>query len=647
MSRVDIKISFQCNNHCIFCVQGDKRNYCADKTLKEIKTILKAERAVGKTSVVFTGGEVTLRRDDLLSSVKYAKTLGYQDIQIQTNGRLFSYLSFCNEIISAGANEFTPALHGSSAIIHDELTMSPGSFAQTVQGIKNLKLLNQRVLTNSVITKKNYKDLPQLASLLVSLKVDQFQLAFIHINQIIANDNKKINKIVPKVSHVMPYVKQALDIGIISGANCMTEAIPYCLMKGYENYIAEKIIPEANVFDAEKPIKNYSQYRRNHGKSKGDNCINCMHNQACEGPWKEYPKIFGWDEFKPVNKNPKPAINQMNIRADLITPFFRLDNIVKNKHIKNLYIYYPSLFKTYNASHLPTYKQIIKKLKLLYTQRAAVNLFFVGFPLCIFSKADMSWFAERIIKFNSVYTNKCEDCVLKKDCFGIPKDYVKFANLKDIKTIHNEDIFNSNDIRKNSHFLQQKWTEGKKHQRFFWEKYFKDINGSILDVGAGLGEFVSFSPKKNIGIDNNIDNINNYMAQKYKLNLMHGDMLKLDFPDNYFAGIYNHHVIEHLNSTREAIQAFREMKRVLNKNGKLLVIMAGKDSREDTFMSNQSGHHLLLSKEKLEQMICSIGFSKYRIFPYVFIEEFVNFNFDAKIDSSNLKEYSLILIAEK
>jgi len=304
MTRLDLKVGFQCNNYCIFCVQGDKRYKYPDRNLKEIKLILHRGSKELRRNVVFTGGEATLRKNILLKAVAYAKKIGYQTIQIQSNGRMFVYLDYCKELIMAGANEFSPALHGSTPDIHDELTQAPGSFEQTTQGIRNLKLLNQRVLSNSVITKKNYKDLPKLSELLVQLKVNQFQLAFIHINQIIASNASKINDIVPRVSKVMPYVKKALDIGIMADVSCMTEAIPYCLMCGYEDYIAEKIIPEAHVFDAEIDITDYSQYRRNQGKAKSPNCLKCHYYQSCEGPWKEYPKIFGWSEFKPIiNKN--------------------------------------------------------------------------------------------------------------------------------------------------------------------------------------------------------------------------------------------------------------------------------------------------------------------------------------------------------
>ncbi|MFH1671789.1 MAG: hypothetical protein ABH889_03405, partial [Candidatus Portnoybacteria bacterium] len=151
---------------------------------------------------------------------------------------------------------------------------------------------------NTVITSANAKYLPKVAQLLVSLNVNQFQFAFIHISGA-ALKNK--DWIVPKKSGVMKYIKKGLDIGIKADKRVMTEAIPYCLMQGYEDNIAEKIIPPSIVYDAGFVIKDYHLYRKDKGKAKGPNCSKCKYFKICEGPWKEYPQIYGWSEFKPVH----------------------------------------------------------------------------------------------------------------------------------------------------------------------------------------------------------------------------------------------------------------------------------------------------------------------------------------------------------
>lgn len=293
MKRVDIKIGFLCNNQCKFCVQGDKRILCNNKTKEEIKKILReASKSYGE--VVFTGGEPTIRRD-IIELVNHAKLLGFKHIQIQTNGRMFFYKDFCKKMIEAGANEFSIAIHGPNKKNHDFLTSIVGSFQETTQGIRNLKELGVYVLMNTVITSYNYKFLPQIAQLLVDLDVDQFQFAFPHILGR-AQDNK--DWLIPRKSQAIDYVKRGLDIGIKAGKRVMTEAIPYCFMNnGYEKYASERVIPETKIFDANFVIDNYTEYRRKKGKAKRSNCKRCKYDSVCEGPWKEYPELFGWDEF--------------------------------------------------------------------------------------------------------------------------------------------------------------------------------------------------------------------------------------------------------------------------------------------------------------------------------------------------------------
>ncbi|HBA61955.1 MAG TPA: hypothetical protein DCZ92_14305 [Elusimicrobia bacterium] len=299
-TRIDIKITFRCNNKCDFCAQGHKRDIVTDRTLEQVHKDLTSAYANGSRDVVFTGGEPTMH-PHIIDCVAMAKKLGYHRIQLQTNGRTFAYKGLLERLKAAGANEMGPSLHGAKPETHDGLTHAPGSFMQTVSGIKNAASLGMHIITNSVITSANYKELPALAALLVKLGVRQYQFAFVHIIGT-ALENKKW--IVPRKSEIMPWVKKGLDVGIEKDVLCFTEAIPFCLMKGYEQCVAERIIPEGPVADGEKFIKSYGDYRRNEGKIKAPSCRPCRYFKICEGPWREYPELYGWKEFRPVPGKP-------------------------------------------------------------------------------------------------------------------------------------------------------------------------------------------------------------------------------------------------------------------------------------------------------------------------------------------------------
>ncbi len=296
--RVDLKVGFRCNNLCKFCVQGDKRERLPAKPLEDLARALARGRRSGARGVVITGGEPTLHKG-ILELARLARSLGFETVQVQSNGRFFCYESFVSSLSEAGVTEFSPSLHGSRPEIHDFLTGVPGSFLQTVAGMRNVKRKGLRLLTNTVITKANYRDLPEIARLLVSLGVEQYQFAFMHVS-----GRAALNKewLLARKALVEPWVKRGLDVGLAAGRRVMTEAIPYCLMRGYEDCVAERIIPATIIFDAETVIEDYTRARRAEGKAKGPLCPGCAWFEECEGPWREYPEMFGWDEFVPVEK---------------------------------------------------------------------------------------------------------------------------------------------------------------------------------------------------------------------------------------------------------------------------------------------------------------------------------------------------------
>lgn len=292
--RVDVKTGFVCNNKCRFCVQGDKRFVHGNKSTDEVKATLTAARQ-DADSIVFTGGEVTIR-DDFLELVAFARSLGFRIIQIQTNGRMLSYKKFCEQTIEAGANEFSPALHGHTPELHDFLTQAKGAFKQTVQSIRNLKELGQPVITNTVITRSNYRHLPEIAKILTGLRVDQYQFAFVHPTGTVES---YYSSVVPRMTFIEPFVKKGLRVGQKRGILALTEAIPYCFMKGFERYVAEQYIPRTKIFDAKFVLDDYTEFRLTEGKAHGPQCIECTWFSVCEGPWREYPQVYGWGEFIP------------------------------------------------------------------------------------------------------------------------------------------------------------------------------------------------------------------------------------------------------------------------------------------------------------------------------------------------------------
>jgi len=294
--ETNICVGFSCNNKCLFCCEGHNRQV-RDKTTDQIvKDILNAKNG-GSSRIIFTGGEPTIRKD-LLKLIRFAKKQEFKEIFVITNGRLCSNMEFSKKLLESGLTHILFSLNGSCSKIHDTLTQVPGSFKQTLNGIKNMKKLEICVENNTTINKMNYKGLINIAKLLINLKIDYFEFIFLNPSGF-AKDN--FNEIVPMYSEVAPYLHKALDLGIRSNIKVTAESMPFCLMQGYEKNmtefymspIREKLMPQQNIYDLNESRKKYV-------KIKGPNCKTCKYYCVCEGIWSEYAKRRGFAELKPI-----------------------------------------------------------------------------------------------------------------------------------------------------------------------------------------------------------------------------------------------------------------------------------------------------------------------------------------------------------
>jgi radical SAM protein with 4Fe4S-binding SPASM domain len=150
---------------------------------------------------------------------------------------------------------------------------------------------------NSVVTRQNFRQLPELVELLAGLKVKQAQLAFVHP---MGNAQENFDEIVPSFAEAMPCIYKAIETAKKAGLPLMVEAVPLCLMQGYESFSSEQYIPETEIREVNEFTPSFTRARKEEGKKKGPNCKECRYFNVCEGPWKEYPEKRGFLEFTPV-----------------------------------------------------------------------------------------------------------------------------------------------------------------------------------------------------------------------------------------------------------------------------------------------------------------------------------------------------------
>jgi pyruvate-formate lyase-activating enzyme len=161
--RAVIKLTYACNNRCMFCRVEDYRGTVEDVPAEAILRKVMAARDRGVQMVLFSGGEPTIRRD-LPGIARATAALGLRWGLI-TNGRLLADHAYRERLISAGLAYVHTSLHGALAETHDSLVQC-ASFSQVLTALEGLAGRGLELHVNTVITRPNVDQLSDIGNLL-------------------------------------------------------------------------------------------------------------------------------------------------------------------------------------------------------------------------------------------------------------------------------------------------------------------------------------------------------------------------------------------------------------------------------------------------------------------------------------------------
>lgn len=166
--RMDLALTYRCNNNCAHCYNARERNYPEMDTQKWKQVIDKLWEQ-GIPHLVFTGGEPTLR-EDLSELVRYAEKKGFVT-GLNTNGRKLADKAFVQKIVDAGLDHVQITLESHIPKIHDEMVLAKGAWKETVQGIKNVVQSSLYFMTNTTLLQDNHQYLSEFLKFTQELNI--------------------------------------------------------------------------------------------------------------------------------------------------------------------------------------------------------------------------------------------------------------------------------------------------------------------------------------------------------------------------------------------------------------------------------------------------------------------------------------------
>lgn len=166
--RMDLAVTYRCNNDCAHCYNARERNF-PELDTDQWKVVLDKLWNLGVPHIVFTGGEATLR-NDLPELIKHAESNG-QITGLNTNARRLMDMDYVNQLVDAGLDHVQITVESCVPEIHDEMMRARGAFKQTIAGLKNALASKLYVMTNTTMLQTNVRTIPDTLDFLADIGV--------------------------------------------------------------------------------------------------------------------------------------------------------------------------------------------------------------------------------------------------------------------------------------------------------------------------------------------------------------------------------------------------------------------------------------------------------------------------------------------
>lgn len=166
--RMDLALTYRCNENCSHCYNARPRSY-PELDTRSWEKIIGQLWDVGIPHICFTGGEATLR-EDLPDLISCAEAQG-QITGLLSNGRRLSDYDYAKRLRSAGLDHVQITIESARSEVHDRMVRANGAWQDTVAGIRNALDLGLYVMTNTTLLQANADHIDETIAFLADLGV--------------------------------------------------------------------------------------------------------------------------------------------------------------------------------------------------------------------------------------------------------------------------------------------------------------------------------------------------------------------------------------------------------------------------------------------------------------------------------------------
>jgi MoaA/NifB/PqqE/SkfB family radical SAM enzyme len=231
-----VRLTFDCNDHCVFCL--DAHTHTGEmRAREEVRAQILDGRRKGATRLILSGGEPTIH-PDYVDFVRLGRLAGYSKIQTVTNGRLFSYGAFLDRCLKEGLSEITFSIHGPNAKVHDALVGTKGAFDEEVRALA-AALADGRPIVNVdvVVNRANVRHLPEMLRLFYDMGVREFDL--LQVVPFGRAFTEGRDTLFYDLAEARPFLQEALAFSKREDVHLWMNRFPPQHLEGYEHLIQD------------------------------------------------------------------------------------------------------------------------------------------------------------------------------------------------------------------------------------------------------------------------------------------------------------------------------------------------------------------------------------------------------------------------
>jgi cyclic pyranopterin phosphate synthase len=285
---LDVILGYDCNLACDYCTITPAMRRRALASAQVLAAMRQARRDAFDT-IAFTGGEPTIR-GDLLGLVQAARSLGFVDRKVQTNGLMLGQGDNAARLVAAGVSRVHLSVHTHEAEAYDALVRSPGAFARMLAGLDAVIATGLPLVVDLIVKADTFLKLPAALEWLVMRGVRAVDLWYVSLTDGNADNVASL----PRMVEVVPVMAEVFAFARARGMTLRSLHVPRCLLGPDHAHAFDPGAARVRVLtpDACFDLRD----SRLAGQVQVPACRGCEFEARCPGLRPDYLAVFGDEE---------------------------------------------------------------------------------------------------------------------------------------------------------------------------------------------------------------------------------------------------------------------------------------------------------------------------------------------------------------